>query len=219
MSAGGTAGGDAASRDWMDWMGRAGAPADRRAARGYRSRMQIVEATIDLIQEGNPGPTSHQIAKRAGVSVRVLFYHFHHVDIVIRNAAALQFLRHRPFIAFVPPKGPADVRVRATCRQRRQLYEAMAPMLRVAYTRAGGSEGVNAVLVEKRSLLRRQVALTLGPELSARGPSAQLVLDTLLLVSGWQSWDMLRSHGGYSATAAERLMVHALTDLLRRSAP
>ena len=174
-----------------------------------------MDAAIDLIQNGNPAPTSHQIAKQAGLSVRSLFHHFHHVEIVIRNATARQFHRHRRLIAFLPPNGPTDVRVQATCRQRRQLYETIAPMLRVAYARADTSEGVNAVLVEKRSLLRRQVVVTLGPEISARGSSAPPLLDMLLLASGWQNWDMLRSHGGYSATAAERLMVRSFTDLLR----
>jgi TetR/AcrR family transcriptional regulator of autoinduction and epiphytic fitness len=213
--AGKPAGNQRAGRRMGDWMGLAGAPTDRRAARSHRSRNLIVDAAIDLIQNGNPAPTSQQIAKHAGLSVRSLFHHFHHVEIVIRNAAAGQFLRHRKLIAFLPPNGPLGVRVQATCRQRRQLYEAIAPMLRMAYAKAGASEGVNAVLVEKRLLLRRQVAVTLGPEISARGTSAQLLLDTLLLASGWQNWDMLRSHSGYSATAAERLMVHSITDLLR----
>ncbi|MGD0392780.1 MAG: TetR family transcriptional regulator [Acidimicrobiales bacterium] len=215
VAGGKASGADVAGRRMGDWMGLAGAPTDRRAARSHRSRNLIVDAAIDLIQNGNPAPTSQQIAKHAGLSVRSLFHHFHHVEIVIRNAAAGQFLRHRKLIAFLPPNGPVGVRVQATCRQRRQLYEAIAPMLRMAYAKAGASEGVNAVLVEKRLLLRRQVAVTLGPEISARGTSAQLLLDTLLLASGWQNWDMLRSHSGYSATAAERLMVHSITDLLR----
>ncbi|MGA3146242.1 MAG: TetR/AcrR family transcriptional regulator [Acidimicrobiales bacterium] len=208
-------GADVAGGQIRDWTGLAGAPTDRRDARGHRSRTLIVDAAIDLIQHGNPAPTSQQIAKQAGLSVRSLFHHFHHVEIVIRNAAARQFLRHRQLIAFLPPHGPTDIRVQATCRQRRHLYEAITPMLRVAYTRANTSEGVNAVLVEKRLLLRRQVAVTLGPEISARGSGAPPLLDMLLLASGWQNWDMLRSHGGYSATAAERLMVRSFTDLLR----
>jgi AcrR family transcriptional regulator len=214
-AAGKQPGGKRAVGEISDWTGLAGAPTDRRGARGHRSRNLIMDAAIELIQNGNPAPTSHQIAKQAGLSVRSLFHHFHHVEIVIRNATARQVHRHRQLIAFVPPNGPTDVRVQATCRQRRQLYEAIAPMLRVAYTRAYTSEGVNAVLVEKRLLLRRQVAVTLGPEISARGSSAPPLLDMLLLASGWQNWDMLRSHGGYSATAAERLMVRSFTDLLR----
>ncbi len=209
------AGGDVASATGEGaWTGRVGAPADRRTARGERTRIRIVDAAIELVQGGNPRPTGRQIAEQAGVSVRLLFYHFHHVEVVLKNAAARHFLRHRRFIAFVPPNGPVTVRIQATCRQRRQLYEAIAPMLRMAYARALRSEGVDAVLVEKRSLLRQQVVVTLGPEISARGADAPRLLDTLLLASGWQNWDMLRTHGGYSAVAAERLMVRALTDLL-----
>jgi len=197
-----------------DWMGRAGAPADRRKARGHHTRGQIVDAAIELIQGGNPAPTVAEITRRARVSVRVLHNHFPHVEVVIRNAAAQQFHRHRQFIAFLPPNGPVDFRIRATCHQRRQLYEAMAPMLRVAYARATQSDGFNHVLVENRSLLRQQMARTLGPEISARGPDGPRLLDMLLLTSGWLTWDTLRSQGGYSAVAAERFMVRALADLL-----
>lgn len=195
-------------------MGRAGAPADRRKARGHVTRLQIVDAAIELIQDGNPGPTIPQITKQAGLSIGAFHYHFDHVEVAIRNAAAQQFHRHRQFIAFLPPNGPVAFRIQATCRQRRQLYEAMAPMLKMAYARATQSEGFNAVLVEKRALLRQQLERTLGPEISARGTDAPRVLDMLLVTSGWLTWDMLRSQGGYSAVAAERFMVQALTDIL-----
>lgn len=188
---------------------------DGRVLRGRRTCIQIVDATIDLIQGGNPHPTGRQIAAHAGVSVRVIFYHFDNVGIVLKNAAARQFLRHRPFIAFLPAVGPVETRIQATCHQRRQLYEAVAPMFTMAYSEAAVSEGVGAVLAETRAQLCQQVMVTLRPEISARGSGAQTLLDSLVLASGWQNWDMLRTHMGYSATAAEHLMVRSVTDLLR----
>jgi AcrR family transcriptional regulator len=183
--------------------------------RGRRTRIHIVDATIDLIQGGNPHPTSRQIAVHAEVSVRVIFYHFDDVGMVLKSAAARQFLRHRPFIAALPAVGPVDTRIRATCHQRRQLYEAIAPMFTMAHTEATVSDGVGAVLAETRAQLCQQVMVTLRPEISARGAGAQPLLDSLVLASGWPNWDMLRSHMGYSATAAEHLMVRSFTDLLR----
>ena len=194
---------------------RADASNDGRLLRGRRTRIEIIDAAIDLIQGGNPHPTSRQIAAHAGVSVRVIFYHFDNVGIVLKHAAARQFLRHRPLIAFLPAVGPVETRIQATCHQRRQLYEAVAPMFAMAYTEAMVSDGVGAVLAETRAQLCQQVMVTLRPEISARGSGAQPLLDSLVLASGWQNWDMLRSHMGYSATAAEHLMVRSLTDLLR----
>ena len=196
------------------WTERSGAPTDGRVLRGEQTRLQIIDATIELIHAGNPEPTSSQIASQAGVSVRLLFYHFRRMDDLFLSATTRQFLRHRSLIAILPPKGPVEARIRATCRQRRQLFEATAPVLRMAYSRADRSPVTYEVLAEKRLLLRRQVAVTLGPEISLRGSRAPALLETVALASGWHSWDALRSHSGYSANASEGLMASALVHLL-----
>ena len=127
------AGGGAAGSEISDWTGLAGAPTDRRDARGHRSRNLIMDAAIELIQNGNPARRATRSPNRPACRSAPSSTISDHVEIVIRNATARQFHRHRRLIAFLPPNGPTDVRVQATCRQRRQLYEAIAPMLRVAY--------------------------------------------------------------------------------------
>ena len=196
------------------WTERSRAPTDGRLLRGDRTRLQIVDATIELVQAGNPEPTSREIADHAGVAVRMIFYHFRHIEFLFQTAVTRQFRRHRSLIAILPPNGPVEARIRAICRQRCQLFEAIAPILRMAYSRVVGSKLAYEVLAEKRALLRRQFAVTLRPEISLRGPRAPVLLEMLVLAGGWQSWDALRSHSGYSAHASEGLMVSALMDLL-----
>jgi len=182
--------------------------------RGDRTRLHIIDATIELVQAGNPEPTSGEIAAHAGVAVRMIFYHFREIELLFQHAVTRQFRRHRSLIVILPPNGPVEARIRATCRQRRQLFEAIAPMLRMAYSRVVGSTLAYEVLVEKRTLLRQQFAVTLRPEISFRGSRGPILLEMLVLAGGWQSWDALRSHSGYSARASEGLMVSALVDLL-----
>jgi TetR/AcrR family transcriptional regulator, regulator of autoinduction and epiphytic fitness len=186
---------------------------DRRVARGQLSRTMLVEAMIDLIQEGNFHPTAGEIADRAGVSVRTLFNHFH-IDALLGVAAAELVARHRMLVAHVPPHGPVEVRIRATCHQRRQLFETTAPMLRVVHTRVEISPGLVGVVVELRSFLQQQVAATFSREIALGGHGDIGLLEDLDLVTGWQSWSRLRYHPERSATAAERAMAGCVTRLL-----
>jgi TetR/AcrR family transcriptional regulator, regulator of autoinduction and epiphytic fitness len=189
-------------------------PLDRRLARGLRTRTIIIDAMIELIDAGNPHPTSPQVAARAGVAVRTVFHHFHDLEILFRSAAGLHLSRHSSLVAVIPPHGPTETRIQATCRQRRRLYEVIGPVLRATYARAQGSPGLNDVLVQHRSRLRHQLAVTLGPEIAVRGAQDR-VLDTLELTTGWQSWCALRFEAGHSASSAEQFMAFTVTRMLR----
>ena len=130
--------------------------------------LQIVDATIELIHAGNPRTDQPEIADHAGVSVRMIFYHFGAdrgpVPDRGRLASSCATGRSSPSCRRT---GPVEARIRATCRQRRQLFEAIAPVLRMAYSRVARlADSPTSVLAEKRALLRRQVAVTLRPEIS-----------------------------------------------------
>lgn len=191
---------------------------DRRRERGERTRLRIVHAVIDLIEGGNPRPTSRQVARQAGVSPRLVFHHFRRLDVVIGLATELQAARHRSFVALVPPHGPLAVRVGTICRQRRKLFEATGAVLRMAHARELDTPGLHQVLDRQRSVLRRQLEVTLGPEIGNRGDGSGHLLELLEYTTGWQHWSALRTEGGLSASAAERAMASAVSELLRRSA-
>lgn len=187
---------------------------DGRALRGLHSRERILAATIDLIARGNPRPTSVQIAEAAGVSVGTLFYHYPQIEIVVEAALSRTFQQHLTKIVPLPPAGPVGTRVKTICRQRLLLFEGLGPTLVAAHIRAAEAPNVAALLTELRSRLREQMARTLHPEISSAGSSGPLVLEELLLASGWQSWEALRSDAGYPATTAEKIMIHNLLKVL-----
>jgi AcrR family transcriptional regulator len=189
------------------------ASSDRRVARGDHTRAILIEAMIELIVEGNPRPTAQQVADRADTSIRTVFNHFH-IDVLFGCAAGDLISRHRALVAIVPPKGAVKARIQATCRQRRQFFEAIAPLIRVAHSRVGSSPGLNQALQDLESFLRRQVALTFGPEVSSDGRDGPLLLEQLDLVTGWRTWNALRTTPVRSATAAEQAMAMFVTRLL-----
>ncbi len=197
-----------------DWPSEDNTPSDRRQARGVRTRHELTESMIELIHAESAMPTTREVADRAGVSVRILFYHFHLVDVLFHSAAVLEVSRLRKLIAVLPPNGPVGLRIQAICRQRRQLFEALAPMRRAASSRAVGSSDLDDVLAPLVSLLREQLTVTLGPEIFSRASDSQMLLQTAILVTSEQNWLSLRVQGGHSATAAERIVVHWVTSLL-----
>ena len=189
-------------------------PPDRRLARGVRTRRDIVDALIDLIDRGNPHPSTRLVAARAGVALRTVYHHFGDREILFRSAAGLQLARHRCLVTDIAPQGSTEDRIRAVCRQRRQLFEAIGPVLRVAHARAPRSPDIQEVLVTHRSRLRQQLALTLGPEIAARGSEARVVLEALEVATGWQSWNALRFEAARSASSAEQFMAFAVIRIL-----
>ncbi|MGH3579039.1 MAG: TetR/AcrR family transcriptional regulator, partial [Mycobacterium sp.] len=177
-------------------------------------RRDIVDALIDLINGGNPHPSTRQVAARAGVSLRTVYHHFGDAEILFHSAAGLHLSRHQSLVADITPQGPTDARIRAVCHQRRQLFEAIGPVLRVAHARAQWSPSLNELLVRHRARLRQQLAFTLGPEIAARVPEASVVLEALEVATGWQSWNALRFEAGRSAPSAEQFMAFSVIRIL-----
>jgi AcrR family transcriptional regulator len=210
------AGGDVAfSAGTVEGSGASALRSDRRLARGAHTRLTIIEGMIALIESGNVHPTTEQIADRSGVSRRLVHYHFHSVDALFLAAASLHAMRYRPLITVVPSRGPLEVRIRAICRQRRQLFEAMAPVHRAAHIRIHAVVGLERLMDDHRSLLHAQLAAALAPEIHARGDEGAALLEALDLATGWEYWFALRERGRHSPPSAERAIIFAVASLLR----
>ena len=190
-------------------------PADRRRLRSSRTHTLILEALIDLVESGDPQPSARVIAERAGVARRSVFHHFADVNRLYLAAVDLQASRHGSLVVPVLPWGPLESRVGLLCHQRRELFEAVGPVLRAASARSGDPAGVDRHLGDHRVLLRRQLAETLAPELRARGTGAGVLLDALEMATGWTHWQALRFEARHPAGAAEQLMGYAVIRLLR----
>ena len=187
---------------------------DARRARGDHTRRALLDALIDLLDEGTDHPTVPEVAVRAGVSVRIVYHHYGSVQRLLEATVAHQSARHRHLLFPIPPRGQADIRIRALCRQRRMFFEAVTPVLRLADRRSPGTAGAGGLPVADRALLRDQLARTLAPELSARGGGADDVLDALEHATSWETWRGLRDVGGHTAPSAERVMVRTVNGLL-----
>ena len=141
-----------------------------------------------------------------------MFNHYR-IDGLYGVAAATLVLRSRASIAPVPPVGPLSVRIEATCRQRRHLYEQIATVLHAVPSRPAATPLLDHVLDELATLLSDQITRTFAREISRRSNGSDLA-DVLDVPTGWESWITLRFGRDLSAPAAQRHLAATMTRLL-----
>jgi TetR/AcrR family transcriptional regulator of autoinduction and epiphytic fitness len=187
---------------------------DARLAKGDRTRQVVLDAVVTLLGERRTEPTMGDVAARAHVSIRIVYYHFGGIGDLLVAATAFQSDRHRGLLFAIPPRGPSDIRISALCRQRRLYFEEITPVLTAALAKVDRRLGFIDLLADDRTLLRDQLASTLGPELHRRGVRSAETLDALDHATGWDTWRALRHVSGHSMASAERVMAMTAACLL-----
>lgn len=186
---------------------------DGRALRAVRTRNAVVDALLDLVEEGVVRPPAAQVAQRAGVSLRSVYQHFDDVETLFRVAAERH---HQRFAHLEPlPELPAslEARARAYVAHRARWHEAMTPMARAAALQVPFSPGVAQRIGAAVERHRATLALAFAPELRRAG-SPRLLLHALEVSTNWSAWDALRAGAGLSVDEAAAVMELALLRLL-----
>jgi len=186
---------------------------DGRAARALRTRNRVVDALLDLIDEGDLRPPAAGVARRAGVSLRSVYQHFDDLETLFRVAGE----RHRQRFAHLEPllELPAELRPRvaAFVAQRARWMEAVSPMARAAAVQAPFSEGIAARQTAARARHRDALATAFAPEV-ARAQHPERLLHALEAAAGWSTWESLRTGTGLPAAEAARVVELMLLGLL-----
>jgi TetR/AcrR family transcriptional regulator, regulator of autoinduction and epiphytic fitness len=192
------------------------AAADGRVARAMRTRNRVVDALLDLIDEGHLRPSAAQVAQRAGVSLRSVYQHFDDLETLFEVAGE----RHRQRFAHLepPPDLPADLRPRvaAFVAHRARLMEAVSPMARAAALQAPFSKGIAQRQAASRARLRETLAAAFAPELRRqhRDQDRDRLLHALEAAASWSAWEGLRSGTGLSPEEASGVVELLMTSLL-----
>jgi TetR/AcrR family transcriptional regulator of autoinduction and epiphytic fitness len=191
------------------------APIDGRAARAARTRDAIVDATVALVEQGDPRPTAPRIAERAGVSVRSVFQHFD--DLPSLYTAVVQRVVQRLAAVATPtdPAMPIAERVVAFVEHRSALLETVTPFRRAAAVHGPFAREIRDAVAEGIAYLRAEVEEVFGPELRATPAAARRELvDALAATSSWAMWDTLRAETGDTPAEAQAVVVRILRSLL-----
>jgi TetR/AcrR family transcriptional regulator, regulator of autoinduction and epiphytic fitness len=188
-------------------------PTDGRAARAIRTRGRVVDALLDLIQEGDVRPSAAEVARRAGVSLRSVYQHFEDLEALFQAAGE----RHRERVAHLEPlpELPADLasRVAAYTAHRARWLEAVTPMNRAAALQAPFSKAIADRQAAGRARLRAGLKTAFAPELG-RAAEPDRLLHALEAAAAWTTWEGLRAGAGLPGGEAERVVELLLLRLL-----
>ncbi len=186
---------------------------DGRAARSLRTRNRVVDAMLDLIDEGHVRPPAALVAQRAGVSLRSVYQHFDDLETLFHVAGE----RHRQRFAHLEPlpELPAEPgpRVAAYVAHRARWMEAVAPMARAAALQAPFSPGIAARQAASWARHGEAVDAAFAPEL-ARAEHPERLRHALEATASWGTWQTLRATSGLPADEAARVLELMLLRLL-----
>lgn len=188
-------------------------PTDGRTARAARTRGVIVDALLELLEEGDLQPTANRIADRAGISLRLIYHHFGDLEALFHAAAIRQGERTVLMTSHISPDLPFDDRLALFVQQRSEILEWMTPVRRASLLQEPFSDELQRA---------RDAGVAIGEEHAARlfaGELARVPADKRAAVraalgtaSGWGFWDALRVSGRSvdEARAAVRCTLEAL---------
>jgi len=193
----------------------ADAPTDGRAARAVRTRGVIVDALLELLEEGDLQPTANRIAERAGISLRLIYHHFGDLEALFHAAAVRQGERTVAMTSHIAAELPFDERLDQFVSQRCEILEWMTPVRRASLLQEPFSEELRRARDTGIAIGEEHAARVFAEELSRVPPESRAAVRAAMgSVSGWAFWDSLRVSGRTfeEATAA---MHYALDVLLR----
>ena len=188
-------------------------PIDGRTARAVRTRDGLVDATIELVEEGDLRPTAPRIADRAGVSVRSVFQHFEDLETLFAAVGARVVERLAPLILPIDPAAPLADRVTEFVGQRCEVHEAITPINRAAILQAPTSTTIGEQFQAGHSFGAAHAAQVFETELVAAGSRRPQLLDAIVVACSWPTWNLLRTLEHRSVEDATR-SVAGMVDLV-----
>ena len=186
---------------------------DGRTNRAVRTRIAVVDALLALNEKDNLRPTAREIAEEAGVSLRSIYVHFDDVEALLL-AAAIRHAEHLQSLGLpLLSDGPLDDRVDRLLAHRRRIFEAAPGVRRAALLQEPFSPALQRALDAGRAAGRAEIDRVFASESAAAGSGGERLRQALSLVTGSNTWDVMRRYQGLSADEAEaqlRTMVFAL---------
>jgi AcrR family transcriptional regulator len=190
---------------------------DGRRARRIRGRLAVLDAVLDLIDDGQAPPSVEAVSERSGVSQASIFRYFQSIDDLQSEAVTHFAQRHQQLFMWTAPAPEAsyDDRLAGLLDQRLDLYETVANVARFARLRAPVNPYVANRLRQIRSDQRAQIEEVLAPELATEHEIvAQRLIDAIFSLLAFEAWDQLDLESNRSRTEIFETWSMAITALL-----
>ena len=179
---------------------------DGRTARAERTRNAVVDALLDLIDDGNLQPTAQEVAARAGVSPRIVYFHFDDQAKLFATAAARQSERVLADFRVIDAAAPFAERLDAFVAMRARMYQRAFNTRRAARLYEHVAPLVAGSLRFIRAAKREEAERVFARELEAMRPARRRDrAHALGAVTSLNTWESLRAHAGLSVEDARRV--------------
>jgi AcrR family transcriptional regulator len=192
-------------------------PSDGRNRRAAETRRKIIAAAKAMISETSTAPTVVAVAKRADVSVRSVFQHFHDVEsLFVTVVDSISNDLEVPQAA--PASQPLSQRIDSVVENLAQMFDKIVP-LRVAAGQFANHPGLIERGQALKSELRRVTFEVFSPEFAALSEAARDELaDAIGAALSLDAWIVLRRQDGLSFERATAVWRRTLTALLTHGA-
>lgn len=184
---------------------------DGRRMRSQRTRAEISNALLQLLEEGHYNPPAQQVAKRASVSVRAVFHHFDDMENLYLEVVDLQAQRIMPLLTVASGHRSTLSKARQIVELCDNLYSIAAPLhngVRFS-TAARRSKNIGVTLNLLRQATSTYFQKSFGPELNRHGNPYDAI-SRLEAVMSFEMWDHFRRVQGCSRHATRSHMLALL---------
>jgi AcrR family transcriptional regulator len=179
---------------------------DGRRLRSERSRQAIIEAMLNLIEEGILVPTAQQVSERAGVGIRSVFRHFSDMESLFATADIRIREQYQKLFAGGNRDGSLQDRLLHAVEQHALAYEAIGNHLLSTKAQLWRYQ----ILQEQYARAQRQVRRDLEdwlPEIRDLDSEKRELVDA---AASFENWNRLREHQGLSRKTCIKLVTRLL---------
>ena len=193
---------------------------DGRVANRLANRDRVIDALIELLQEGKTG-TIEEVVERSGVARRSVFRHFDDLAELTLEAFHRVLAQSLPEIMIANRgEGPLDDRIQTFVKVRVRSVQIMKPFRLAGRTRFAKSESIPIVFAVTVQLARDQIDRQFETELAALDAiAATHLVDAIAMVTSADSYEMLTDHLKRSTESVHTTWAEIIRILLRSGGP
>jgi AcrR family transcriptional regulator len=187
----------------------AAAISDGRRLRSVRSKQAIVDAFIELVNEGTLVPTAQHIADQAGVGIRTVFRHFSDMESMFAVADAQKRESYEALFVGGDRDGSLKDRIQRAAERRAQAFEATKNAILSTHAQRWRYEFLRKNYAGYVRGLRKDLESWI-PELKALDRPRREAVDA---VASFEMWHRLREYQGLSKKMSIEIIVGMLAQL------